>query len=115
MSWALGPHLNNALILPRGLDHPTALDHVMARGLFHVNVFTRLTGQDRQQAVPVVRGGHGHDVDGLVIQQPAKVLLGPGAFRPLTSTAFTARPNIESSTSQTATTSALGLLANILA
>src|SRR5436309_35130 len=58
----------------------TACDDSVARRLPRVDVLTRLAGHHGHQGVPVVGRRDGNGVDALVVEQPAKVLLGPGCL-----------------------------------
>ena len=111
----LGSDLDDALVLARRLDHPPAFDDVVAGRLLDVDILAGLAGQHGQQRVPVVGRGDRDGVDRLVVEQRRKSFSVRGALPVAASTALTGFANIASSTSQTATTSACGFAANILA
>ena len=71
---ALHAHLTHASELPRPLRHHAALLHVVAAGLFHVDILARLHGPDGHQGVPVVGRGDRDGVDVLAVEQAADVL-----------------------------------------
>jgi len=71
---ALRSGLADALVLPSCFDDATALADIVAYGFFHIDVFARLYRPDGRQGMPVVGRGNGHQIDGFVFQDPAKVL-----------------------------------------
>src|SRR5262249_1142496 len=72
---ALGADLADPVELPGGSQHDRAFLDVVAGRLLAVHVLAVLHGPDGHQGVPVVRGGDGDDVDVLVLDHPADVLL----------------------------------------
>src|SRR5262249_49080679 len=66
--------LHNAVVMLRGLDHPTAFASEERHRLFDVNVFARGASQDGQQRVPVVGSRNDHGVNILAVVHPAKIL-----------------------------------------
>jgi len=69
----LSAHLDQAVVLPRGVDHLAAFPDVVREGLLHIDVLAGLAGPDRAQAVPVVHRGVGHRVDVLPVEQTPHV------------------------------------------
>ena len=65
--------LHDAAILGGGFGALTAFEHVVADGLFDVHVLARLAGPNRNQRVPVVARGDGHDVEVRVVERRANV------------------------------------------
>src|SRR5207302_2661960 len=72
---ALRARLTNTVIFAGRLHDTPAFAHIMAYRLFHVDVFAGLHGPNRHECVPVIGRGRSDDVDGLVIEYSAKVLL----------------------------------------
>ena len=70
--------LDDAVVLPSGLDEPAAFEHGMAARFFNVHVLARLTGPNRQQRVPMVRRGNRNRVEALVVERLAEVLHAAG-------------------------------------
>ena len=60
---ALAADLENAVGLPRGLDHVRTFFEVLDHRLFDVDVLARLHGVDGDARVPVIRRGDDHGVD----------------------------------------------------
>ena len=71
---ALRAGLDDAVVLPGGLDHPPAFAHVVADRLLDVDVLAGLACPDRRQRVPVVGGGDRDGVDRLVVEHAPDVL-----------------------------------------
>src|SRR5262249_24040158 len=65
---------------PSRFDDAPALGDVVADRLLDVDVLAVLHGPDGREGVPVVRRGDGDDVDGLVVHDPAQVLLVLGSL-----------------------------------
>ena len=59
-----------------GFDQELALADVVRAGLLDVDMLARLAGEDRRGGVPVVGGGDGHGIDGLVVEQAEEVGIG---------------------------------------
>src|SRR5262249_32063295 len=72
---ALGTGLADAVVLAGRLDDAPALADVMADRLLDVDVLAGLDGPDGHQRVPVVGRGDADDVDAIVVEQLAEVLL----------------------------------------
>src|SRR5262249_53261190 len=72
---AVGAGLTDAVVPAGRLDDPPALADVVADRLLDVNVLAGLDGPDGHERVPVVRRGDADDVDALVVEQLAEVLL----------------------------------------
>src|SRR5262249_21949335 len=72
---ALRAGLANLFVLAGRLDDPPAFADVMADRLFHVDVLAGLQGPDGRQGVPVIGRGDGDDIDILVFDHSAQVLL----------------------------------------
>ena len=70
----LRPALADPLILLHHLDHPPALRHVVAYWLLHIHVLARLHRPDRRQSMPMIRRGHRHHVDRLVVEDLSHIL-----------------------------------------
>ena len=62
-----------------------ALPHVVAQGLFTVNILARLAAPDGLQRMPEIRRGDGDGVNGFVFQQLAQVDERGGFFTPISS------------------------------
>ena len=71
---ALHAHLAHASELPRPLRHHAAFLHVVAAGLFHVDVLARLHRPDGHEGVPVVGRGDRDGIDVLAVQKAADIL-----------------------------------------
>jgi hypothetical protein len=74
----LSSHLNDPVILARRVAHELALVDGLRQGLFDVNVFARLAGQDHGDGMPVIRSGNNQPVDVLVFQNAAVVFFETG-------------------------------------
>ncbi len=72
----LGADLDDALVLPGGGDHRLALDDIDANRFLHVHVNARLDGGDHGQGVPVVWRGDEDDVEVLLLEHVAVVVVG---------------------------------------
>src|SRR5262249_37654968 len=70
---ALCTRLANTAGGASSFDNTPALAHVVADGLFDINVLAGLEGPDGRQGVPVVGRGDADGVDGLVLEDLAKV------------------------------------------
>ena len=66
--------LNNAVVFIGRFDHLLALVNIVCGGLFHVNVFTCLTGPDGLQCMPVVRCGKRYGINIFVFVNFSEVL-----------------------------------------
>jgi hypothetical protein len=64
----LGADLDDAVVLPGGLDRRAALADRRAQGFFHVHVLAGLAGVDRGKHVPVADRADDHRVNVLVVQ-----------------------------------------------
>ena len=75
---AAGPALRTGLadlaVFLRGLDNAPAFADVVADRLLDIDVLAALQTPDGGQGVPVVGGGDGDDVDGLIVHDAAEVL-----------------------------------------
>ncbi len=80
----LGAVLNDAPIFLRCFDQFSSFEDVVTERFLDVNVFACLTSPDRHQAVPMVGGGDGNDVDLLVVQHLSHVLDAIGGILELT-------------------------------
>ena len=50
----LGAHLHDALVFARGLHQHAALEHIVRKRLFDIDVLAGLAGHDRERGMPVV-------------------------------------------------------------
>src|SRR5262249_45673461 len=84
---ALGAGLTDLAILTCNLDNAPALADVVANRLLDVHILAILHRPDGRQCMPVIRRGDGHDIDVLILDDAANILLEVGsvALRPLNS------------------------------
>ena len=83
--------LDQALVLPRGLEQQLALVRVVGARFLHVDVLACRAAKDRSRGMPVVAGGNHKDIDILPLEDATKVSyrLNPSSqalrsrFRPL--------------------------------
>jgi hypothetical protein len=71
----LRAHLHHALVPAGHLEHPAALPREQRQGFLHIHVLAGGTGHHRHQRVPMIRRGHHHRLDFLVLEQPPKVAI----------------------------------------
>lgn len=69
----LGPMLHDNSVPVGGLDHQSSLLHVMGAGLFDIDVFARLAGEERSGCMPMITGSDEDRIDRRIIQDAAQV------------------------------------------
>ena len=76
----LGSYLDDSTVLSGRLYHQATFPHVVGDGLFDVDVFACLTGQDSSGRMPMHRGRDDDPVYLFIVQDPPNVLHQFGTF-----------------------------------
>ncbi len=72
---ALRADLHHALVFARRVKHRLALEHIRADGFLAIHIRARLHGRDRVQRVPMVRRTDQHNIQVLLFQHLAVVVV----------------------------------------
>ena len=76
----LGSHLGDATMFPGKLLNATAFGHGPSERLFAINMSAASDCCGGRDGVGVVRGGHHHRFDVLLVEQMSKIGIGPGRW-----------------------------------
>ena len=75
----LDPHLNHTIRSFHGAAHTARMVGIEGHGLFLIDVFACLNGGNEVEGMLVLGGRDEHGIDGLVVEQTAKVGVGLNA------------------------------------